>query len=103
MTDSIRFKDVLIPAVLKGNKTITIRSQAGQRYQLGEQIQVVRDSDGERVAMIEVLSVDSISFQDLDESYATREAMPLSALKKLIREIYPNTDLLTVISFKLIT
>ncbi|MFV0544546.1 MAG: N(4)-acetylcytidine aminohydrolase [Marinicella pacifica] len=102
MNRSIRFKDVFIPAVLKGNKTITIRSQAGQRYQPGEPLQVVRDSDGERVAMIKVLRVESILFQDLDESHAIREAMSLSALKKLIREIYPDSDNLTMISFKLI-
>ena len=102
MTDSISFYDDLIPVILSGDKTITIRSQADRRYQPGMYIEVLRHSNGERVAQIQILDVELIRFQDLDESHANREAMSLSALKQLIREIYPDTDNLIVISFKLI-
>jgi len=102
MSHSIRFYDNLIPAILSGDKTITIRSASGYRYKPGSRLDVLRDSNGERVAEIEITAVEAICFQDLNESHAEREAMSLTALKKLIAEIYPGIDHLTVISFKLI-
>lgn len=102
MLQTIRFYDNLIPAVLNGDKTITIRSQAGRQYQPGRRLAVLRHSDGERVAEIEVMNVNNIHYQDLNDSHAVQEHMTLSELRKLIQEIYPNIEHLSVVSFKLI-
>jgi len=102
MSQTIRFYDDLIPAVLSGAKTITIRSQAGRQYQPGMRLEVLRHSDGERVAEIEVMSVKSLRYQELNDSHAVQEYMTLSELRELIQKIYPDIEHLSVISFKLI-
>jgi Uncharacterized protein conserved in bacteria len=66
-------------------------------------LKVLRHSTGEQVAEIKVLSVNNILYQDLNESQAAQEHMKLSDLRTLIQEIYPDTEHLSVISFKLIT
>lgn len=98
----ISFYDELLPAVLRGDKTITIRSQSGLQYQPGSPVTVISHSTGQHVGEIEITDVEAIAFHDINESHAQREQMSLPALKKLIAEIYPDTAQLTVISFKLI-
>lgn len=102
LNNSIRFKDNLIPAVLNGEKTITIRRQQDRRFQPGKRLDVLRDSDGQAVAKLEILTVERLPLGDLDESHARRESMSLPMLKQLITEIYPDTEHFAVISFKLI-
>ena len=101
MTDSIRFYNDLIPSVLSGKKTITIRRHS-RRYRPGRRFRMLRHSDGVQVGELEVLSVKDIRYQDLNDSHAVQEHMTLSELRKLIQEIYPDNKHLTVISFKLI-
>ncbi|KAA3638893.1 MAG: ASCH domain-containing protein, partial [Proteobacteria bacterium] len=90
MSHTIHFYDDLIPTVLSGDKTITIRSQTGRRYQPGMRLEVLRHSDGERVAEIEVVDVKNIHFQDLNDSHAVQEHMKLAELRELIQQIYPD-------------
>lgn len=102
MTDSIRFYNDLIPSVLSGKKTITIRRQSRCCYRPGRRFRMLRHSDGVQVGELEVLSVKDIRYQDLNDRHAAQENMTLSDLRKLIQKIYPGIEHLTVISFKLI-
>ena len=100
--NQLSFLDELLPAVQRGEKTITIRSQAGLKFQPGKRVQVVSHTTGQAVCEIEITAVEAIRFQDISESHARSEQMSLAALKELIAKIYPNTKQLSVISFTLI-
>jgi len=98
--NQISFYDELLPAVLSGDKTITIRRASGVQYQVGSQVNVISHSNSQTVGMIEITAIEAIRFQDINQSHARREQMSLPVLKQLINKIYPNNEQLTVISFK---
>ena len=56
-----------------------------------------------KVCEIEIRSVSPLGFEEINEFHAEQEAMPLDELKVLINKIYPSTNKLYVISYKLVT
>ena len=93
----------LLPLVTSGQKTITIRDRSESHYQPGTTVRVYPlDDPDEFTCSLYIESVRPISWNDLDETHAQQEGMTLPELVKLLREIYPHTDELFIISFSLV-
>ena len=90
-----RFED----DILSGKKTITIRDTAEKHYVPGNLVQALTYEDREKFGQLEIQSVVSIQFNQLNNTHAKQENMNLVELKKVIQEIYPNTKQLFIISF----
>jgi len=99
----ITFFEFLTPLVSSGQKTITIRDKTENNYVVGTQVEVFTLETDQKICDIEIESVTPIRFSEINEFHAEQEPMSLPTLQKLIKEIYPNTDELFVITYKLIT
>ena len=87
--------------ILAGRKTITIRDKSESHFKAGDILRVGRFEDNQYFCSIEVLSVLPITLDELTEQHAKQENMGLDELKKVIRGIYPNKKLFSVIKFRL--
>jgi N4-acetylcytidine amidohydrolase len=101
VTDKITFFGFLTPLITSGKKTITIRDKSESHYVVGSQVEVFTLETDQKVADIEILSVEPLKFDDINEFHAQQEALALTRLKQLIKEIYPDTNELFVITYKL--
>lgn len=102
---SITFFQRLLPLILSGQKTITIRDESESHYQAGSVVQVFPYDGGEgatAVCRIQINSVEGIAWEDIGEIHAQQEGMGLEELKTLLREIYPHANRLFVISYQLL-
>ena len=97
----ISFFKFLTPLISSGQKTITIRDKTENNYVVGSQVEVFTLETAQKICDIEIKSVTPIRFNEINEFHAEQEAMSLPTLQKLIKEIYPNTDELFVITYKL--
>lgn len=88
--------------ILAGKKTITIRDKSESYFQPSQVLEVFTNETDRFFAKIEVLSVTSIHFSDLNESHAKQENMTLSELQRVIKQIYPDDNEFFVIQFKLL-
>ncbi len=88
--------------ILSGKKTITIRDESENNYQPGSIVQVSTYEDNRWFCQLKIESVEPIQFDELDEFHAQQENMTLDELKAVIRDIYPNTDSLFVITYQLV-
>ena len=105
MTDiptKITFFEFLTPLIVSGKKTITIRDKSESHYVVGSQVEVFTLETNKKVCNIKIESVENIKFEDINEFHAQQEYLELQKLKALIKDIYPNTDELFVITYKLI-
>jgi uncharacterized protein YqfB (UPF0267 family) len=87
--------------ILAGKKTITIRDQSDKNFKLGSIITASIYKQQRDFCQLKIISVEKILFQQLNDDHATQENMSLADLRKVIQDIYPNTQKLYVISFKL--
>ncbi|WP_319534980.1 N(4)-acetylcytidine aminohydrolase [uncultured Vibrio sp.] len=99
---TITFFEFLTPLITSGKKTITIRDESESHYQPNTEVEVFTLETNRKVCDIKMLSVKPLKFDEINEFHAEQEAMALAELKQLIREIYPDTDTLFVIEYKLI-
>ena len=60
-----------------------------------------RFEDNQYFCTIEVLSVSSITLDELTEQHAAQENMSLAELKEVIKAIYPSEDKFVLINFKI--
>jgi N4-acetylcytidine amidohydrolase len=97
----ITFYEFLVPSILSGKKTITIRDETESHFVPGTMVEVFTHETDIKICNIKIESVESILFDEINEFHAQQEFMDLSKLKKVIRDIYPNTEKLFVISYKL--
>lgn len=88
--------------ILSGTKTITIRDKAEKDYEAGTTVQVSTFEDERWFCELKILSVTPIQFGELSQFHAEQENMTLTELKAVIRDIYPNTDELYVVSYQLV-
>ncbi len=98
----LSFYDALLPAVLSGKKTISIRSRKGLLYEPGTVVELCSHSTGQCFGTLIITAVEPLHYQQINETHAQLEQMSLVALRLLIKKIYPDTEHLSVISFKLI-
>lgn len=96
----ITFFEWLIPFVEEGKKTITIRDEAESHYVPGTEVDVHVLETDRKVCRIRIESVERITFGQINEDHAMQEYMDLPRLKRVIKDIYPDTDKLFVISYK---
>ena len=87
--------------ILAGRKTITIRDKSESHFKTGDILRVGRFEDNQYFCTIEVLSVSSITLDELTEQHAKQENMGLEELKEVIRGIYPSEDKFVLINFKI--
>ncbi|WP_109128056.1 N(4)-acetylcytidine aminohydrolase [Aggregatibacter segnis] len=87
--------------ILAGRKTITIRDKSESHFKVGDILRVGRFENDQYFCTIEVLRVSPITLDDLTEQHAKQENMGLEELKEVIRGIYPNKKLFSVIKFRL--
>lgn len=88
--------------ILSGKKTITIRSKSDKDYVSGTVVRLFTYEEDREFGSITILSVESILFSQLTLEHAQQENMSLVELKKTIQRIYPNTQELYVISFRVL-
>ena len=86
--------------ILSGRKTITIRDKSESHFKAGDILRVGRFEDNQYFCTIEVLSVSPITLDELKEQHAKQENMGLAELKKVIEEIYPESNEFYVINFQ---
>ncbi|GLR05600.1 N(4)-acetylcytidine aminohydrolase [Vibrio hyugaensis] len=98
----ITFFEFLTPLITAGKKTITIRDESENHYVPNTEVEVFTLETDRKVCDIKILSVEPLSFDDINEFHAEQEAIELPKLKELIREIYPNIDELYVIEYELL-
>lgn len=99
---SISFFEILTPFVASGKKTITIRDESECHYVPGTQVEVFTLETNVKVCDIEIISVEPILFSEINEFHAQQEYLELPKLKEIIAGVYPNTEQLYVISYKLV-
>ena len=87
--------------ILAGRKTITIRDKSESHFKAGDILRVGRFEDNQYFCTIEVLSVSSITLDELTEKHAAQENMSLAELKEVIKAIYPSEDKFVLINFKI--
>ena len=87
--------------ILAGRKTITIRDKSESHFKAGDILLVGRFEDNQYFCTIEVLSVSSITLDELTEQHAAQENMSLAELKEVIKAIYPSEDKFVLINFKI--
>ena len=87
--------------ILAGRKTITIRDKSESHFKVGDILRVGRFEDNQYFCTIEVLSVSSITLDELTEQHAAQENMSLAELKEVIKAIYPSEDKFVLINFKI--
>ncbi|MFM5548936.1 N(4)-acetylcytidine aminohydrolase [Aeromonas veronii] len=85
-----------------GRKTITIRDESEANWKPGQRLALFTNPEHQSFGTIEVLSVNAVTFDELNDEHARQENMTLPELKQVIREIYPDLPPLYVIEFKLI-
>ena len=88
--------------ILSGKKTLTIRDDTEKDFLPGSIVQVSTYEQNRWFCALKIESVEAILFSDLSDIHAKQENMTLSALKNVIKEIYPSISQLYVISYKLI-
>ncbi|ABM02449.1 Uncharacterized conserved protein UCP029143 [Psychromonas ingrahamii 37] len=101
VANKITFFEFLTPLIKSGKKTITIRDKSESHYLVGSQVEVFTLETDQKVCEIEIVSVEAIRFDLINEFHAQQEHLALPRLKELIKEIYPNTNELFVITYKL--
>lgn len=99
---TITFFEFLTPLITSGKKTITIRDESESHYVPNTEVEVFTLETNRKVCDIKILSVEPLSFDDINEFHAEQESIELLKLKQLIREIYPDTGTLFVIEYELI-
>ena len=87
--------------ILAGRKTITIRDKSESHFKARDILPVGRFEDNQYFCTIEVLSVSSITLDELTEQHAAQENMSLAELKEVIKAIYPSEDKFVLINFKI--
>ena len=87
--------------ILAGRKTITIRDKSESHFKAGDILRVGRFEYNQYFCTIEVLSVSSITLDELTEQHAAQENMSLAELKEVIKAIYPSEDKFVLINFKI--
>ncbi len=88
--------------ILSGKKTITIRDASEKDYEPDSVVQVSTFEEERWFCALKIASVTPIQFAELSEFHASQENMSLPELKRVIREIYPDTDELYVIAYSLV-
>lgn len=98
----ITFFEFLTPFIVSGKKTITIRDESECHYVPGTQVEVFTLETDIKVCDIEILSVEPLQFNEINEFHAEQEYLPLPKLKEIISSVYPDTEQLYLISYKLV-
>jgi uncharacterized protein YqfB (UPF0267 family) len=88
--------------ILSGKKSITIRDGSEKVLSLGSIVQVSTYENNRRFCALKINNVEEILFSQLSCFHAKQENMTLSELKCVIQKIYPNVEILYVISYQLI-
>ena len=86
--------------ILAGRKTITIRDKSESHFKAGDILRVGRFEDNQYFCTIEVLSVSTITLDELTEEHANQENMGLDELKEVIRGIYEEEREFFLIEFR---
>ncbi|MGD8110649.1 N(4)-acetylcytidine aminohydrolase [Vibrio sp. TRT 21S02] len=99
----ITFFEFLTPLILSGQKTITIRDESESHYVPGTDVEVYTLETDRKVCDIHIESIEPIQFDEIGQYHAEQEFIELPKLKQIIRDIYPNTDTLYVITYRLLS
>ncbi|EOX7621204.1 N(4)-acetylcytidine aminohydrolase [Proteus mirabilis] len=98
----ITFFERLIPSILAGIKVITIRDEVESHYKPNTIVDLLSNEHGTYYGKLQIISVSPLNFNEINEFHAQQEGMSLPALKALIKDIYPTTENLYLIEYKLI-
>ncbi|PSW21571.1 ASCH domain-containing protein [Photobacterium sanctipauli] len=88
--------------VLAEKKTITIRDEADSHYEPGSVVDAIIYEEGRMFCQLEVVGNEPVLLSELNEVHAREENMSLTQLRIVLEEIYPGTEQLFVVSFRLV-
>ncbi|QFI37671.1 ASCH domain-containing protein [Moritella marina ATCC 15381] len=104
MYSCITFFQRLERSILSGNKTATIRDKSDSHYLVGQMLDACTHEDNRKMCQIEILSIEYVTFSELNRAHANAEGLPfLFMLKWIVRKIYPTSNDLFFISFRVVT
>lgn len=98
---TITFFKRLAPQILSGKKTITIRDKTESYYNRGQILEAKTLEGGHHICLIEIISIQKVTYDQLNRSHAKAENLPfVFILKWMLRRIYPGEPDLYVLRFK---
>ncbi len=100
MSVDITFYRHFAPDILAGRKTITLRDEQESGFIPGQKLRAGYHEGGEYFATLEVLSVTPVLQSALTAEHARQENMTEQQLRQVISEIYPGTEQLFAIHFR---
>jgi uncharacterized protein YqfB (UPF0267 family) len=104
MSNYITFFQRLERSILSGKKKATIRDKSDSHYSVGQVLDARTHEDNRKICQIEILSIESVKFSELNRTHAKAENLPFTfILKWIIRKIYPTENNLFFIRFKILT
>ncbi|BBL90506.1 UPF0267 protein [Vibrio rotiferianus] len=89
--------------ILSGKKTATIRDKSESHYAVGQIVEAFTHEDNRKIGQLEILSVEPVTFKQLNRKHAKAENLPfVFILKWILRKIYPTENNLYFIQFKVV-
>lgn len=103
MSDFMTFRRRLGSHILSGRKTATIRNKEDGDYRADQVVAALSHEDGSKICRLEILSVESVQYRDLNHQHASAEYVPfVFVLKWIIRRIYPGETDFIFIRFRVV-
>lgn len=103
MVKQISFYKKLVPLILSGKKTGTIRDKSESHYEPGQILDAITNEENKRFCQIEVLNIEKVAIDELNRSHAKAEGfLFVFPLKRVVRKIYSKESELYFIGFKVI-
>lgn len=104
MSYCMTFFQRLERSILSGKKTATIRDKSDSHYSVGQVLDACTHEDSRKMCQIEILSIESVKFSELNLTHAKAENLPfVFVLKWIIRKIYPAEQNLFFIRFRVLS
>ena len=100
--NSLSFYQRFVKDIITGKKNITIRDAKAKDYRVGQTVQAITDHDNKIFAELQIHSIKTLLFNDINDNHAEQENLSLLELRKTIQEIYPDVVELFVIDFRLV-
>ncbi|WP_232055412.1 N(4)-acetylcytidine aminohydrolase [Vibrio rotiferianus] len=101
--DKITFFARMEQQILSGKKTATIRDKSESHYAVGQIVEAFTHEDNRKIGQLEILSVEPVTFKQLNRKHAKAENLPfVFILKWILRKIYPTENNLYFIQFKVV-
>ena len=98
-TKFITFYQRFISDIQSGRKTITIRDNEANYFQVGDMVNAYAYENREFFASLSITAIEPLAFDEINAQHAMQENMTRTELEAIIKQIYPDTAQLYLITF----